>query len=153
VLLHDAVWVLPADPRTREAFEWLAEEIEEHGGTAWTWEAVGLSAAQDRALAERFREGADARYAEIAESARAIHSAATRRRRRRGSGPASATAAQAVRQLKGLDRALRLESRRDYFRANGRAPAVQAVAMALEDLEARVEPESGGEGRARALGD
>jgi hypothetical protein len=32
VLLHDSVWILPADAKTREAFEWLAEEIEEQGG-------------------------------------------------------------------------------------------------------------------------
>ena len=44
VLIHDAVWMLPADAKTREAFEWLAEEIEEQGGTAWVWEAAGLSA-------------------------------------------------------------------------------------------------------------
>jgi NAD(P)-dependent dehydrogenase (short-subunit alcohol dehydrogenase family) len=34
VLLNDAIWVLPADAKTREAFEWLAEEIGEQGGTA-----------------------------------------------------------------------------------------------------------------------
>src|SRR5947207_3601298 len=64
VLIHDAVWMLPADAKTREAFEWLAEEIEEQGGTAWVWEAVGLSGAQDRAAVESFRREADARYAE-----------------------------------------------------------------------------------------
>jgi hypothetical protein len=29
VLLHDSIWVLPADGKAREAFEWLAEEIED----------------------------------------------------------------------------------------------------------------------------
>src|SRR6478672_6405829 len=48
VLIHDAVWTLPADAKTREACEWLAEEIEEQGGTAWVWEAASLSADQDR---------------------------------------------------------------------------------------------------------
>jgi hypothetical protein len=61
VLIHDAVWVLPADAKTREAFEWLAEEIEEQGGTAWVWEAAGLSPAQDRDAVELFRREADAR--------------------------------------------------------------------------------------------
>jgi hypothetical protein len=35
VLEHDAVWVLPATPRAREHFQWLAAEISEGGGEAW----------------------------------------------------------------------------------------------------------------------
>src|SRR6476469_8732675 len=89
VLIHDAVWVLPADAKTREAFEWLAEEIEEQGGTAWVWEAAGLSAEQDRKAVERFRTEAEARYAEIGASAQAIRDAALRGRRRGRRHPAS----------------------------------------------------------------
>jgi hypothetical protein len=142
VLLHDAVWVLPADPATREAVEWLAEEIEEQGGTAFVWEAAGLSLDQDRHLVELFRREADARYAEIAATARAIR-AATLRHRHRGSRarpPAEARMAQALRQLRGLERALRLERRRDYFRAPGRAAAAAAVSEALAAVEARPSP-------------
>src|SRR5215210_4396537 len=72
VLLHDSVWVLPADGKTREAFEWLAEEIEEHGGTALIWEAQSLDPQQDQLIIDRFRAEADARYASMAESARKL---------------------------------------------------------------------------------
>ena len=156
VLIHEAVWVLPADAKTREAFEWLADEIEEHGGTAWTWEAAGLSAAQDRAQVELFRQAADARSAEIAGSAEAIHHAAMRGRRRgqRAVPPAAGPLAHALRQLRGLERALRLEGRRDYFRASGRPLAAGAVAGAIADLEAQqLRLQRGGGGRLRALGD
>jgi hypothetical protein len=129
-LLHDAVWVLPADPATREAVEWLAEEIEEQGGTAFVWEAAGLSSEQDRHLVDRFRREADGRYAEIEATARAIQRA-TAKRRRRGSR------AHALKQVRGLERALRLERRRDYFRAHGRAAAVSAVSEAVAALEGR----------------
>src|SRR5215217_6843178 len=84
VLIHDAVWVLPADAKTREAFEWLAQEIEEQGGTAWVWEAAGLSPAQDQAAVELFRHEADGRYAQIGASAQAILDAVLRGRRRGG---------------------------------------------------------------------
>lgn len=47
LLLHDAVWVLPADARTREDFDWLAEEIEERGGSVMVWEAWSVPALQD----------------------------------------------------------------------------------------------------------
>jgi hypothetical protein len=138
VLLHDAVWALPADARTREAYDWLAEEIEEQGGTAWIWEATG-PAAQDRALVELFRREADGRYAEIAAAAGGIRNAALRGRRRgrHARGGDADVVTHALRRLRGLERALRLESRRDYFRAAGRAPATAAVTDAIAELEAQ----------------
>lgn len=58
LLLHDAIWILPDDPRTREAFEWLAQEAEEHGGSAFLWQAAALSQEQDRRLIDQFRRDA-----------------------------------------------------------------------------------------------
>ena len=147
VLLHEAVWVLPADPATREAVEWLAQEIEEQGGTAFAWEAASLGREQDRDLVRRFREEADSRYREIARSARAIRNAALGRRssRRRTALPL-----QALRQLRGLERALREERRRDWFRAPARAEAEEAVRVAAGDVEGRASAERGG---ARVVGD
>jgi hypothetical protein len=132
LLLHDAVWVLPADAKTREAFEWLAEEISEQGGTAFVWEALSLDEPQNRELVRRFRAEADARYAVLALSAGKIVQAAARSHRRSAGFDARA----ALRQLKGLERALRLERRRDYFRAPGRAHADTAVATAIAGFEA-----------------
>jgi hypothetical protein len=153
VLVHDAVWMLPADARTREACEWLAQEIEEQGGTAWVWEAAGLSPAQDRVAVELFRQDADARYAEIGASARAIRDAVLRGRRRgkRARPQSPAERAHAVRQLRGLERALRLERRRDYFRAFGPSAAAALVSDAIAEVEAWSPREA--EGAARALGD
>ena len=152
VLIHDAVWMLPADAKTREAFEWLAEEIEEQGGTAWVWEAAGISPAQERETVELFRREADARYTEIAASAQAIRDAVMRGRRRSGHRRLSppAALAHAVRQLRGLERALRIERRRDYFRAAGRESASALVSAAIAELEASQPPWEGGN---RALGD
>jgi hypothetical protein len=143
VLLHDAVWLLPAAPDTREAFEWLAEEIEEQGGTAFLWEATSLGSAQDRTITAQFRAESDERYAAIAESATALSRLAARRR------PLSGTRLdQARRQLAGLERALRLEVRRDHFRAGGRRGAEEAVRAAGGALTIR--PRSGD--RAHAVG-
>jgi hypothetical protein len=121
-VLHDAVWLLPADPRTREAFEWLAEEIEEQGGTAFVWEATSFDSAQDETIVGQFRAEADERYAAITESAEALRRLAARRR-----SPGRARLNHARRQLAGLERALRLESRRDPFSAPGRHAAEQAL--------------------------
>ena len=131
VLLHDAVWVLPAAAETREAFEWLAEEIAEQGGTAFVWEATSLDEPQNRELVRRFRAEADGRYAALAQSARDLTRAARRARPR----AAQRERPSAVRQLRGLERALRLERRRDYFRAAGRASASAAITTALSALD------------------
>jgi len=131
LLLHDAVWVLPEDAKTREAFEWLAEEISEQGGTAFVWEALSLDEPQNRELVRRFRAEADTRYAALAHSARMILRTAARSRR----GAARIYTRVALRHLKGLERALRLERRRDYFRAPGRGDAETAVATAIASFE------------------
>jgi hypothetical protein len=154
ILLHDSLWVLPADAKTREAFEWLEQEIEEQGGTAWVWEAASLSPQQDRQVVEQFRGEADARYEQIGATARAIRDATLhgRRRGRRLRPPEPAAVAHALRQLRGLERALQLERRREYFRSPGRAPAAAAVSAAIAELEAE-RPAAREEGGAHAVGD
>lgn len=154
VLLHDAIWVLPVDAKAREAFEWLAQEIEEQGGTAWVWEAASLAPEQDHHVVEQFRREADARYSEIGATARAIRDATLRGRRRgrRARPPEPAMVTHALRQLRGLERALRLEHRRDYFRSQGRAAASAQVKAAVAELDAR-RPGARRHGVAHALGD
>jgi hypothetical protein len=147
VLLHDAVWVLPADARTREAFEWLADEIVERGGTALVWEAESLDQGQDRELIRRFRDQAGARYQAIADSAEAIGRAAARRGLR-----ATQLTGQARRQLGGLERAIRLERRRDYFRSPVQARAIGGVNAARRRIEQRLPDREPG-GAKRAMGD
>ncbi|HEY9505315.1 MAG TPA: Chromate resistance protein ChrB [Gemmatimonadales bacterium] len=136
MLLHDAIWLLPYDAKTKEAFEWLADEIEERGGSAFIWESTSLGAAQDQAIVARFRAAADERYAAIAESAEALRRLTTRRRH-----PQPDRLEQARRQLAGLQRALRLEWRRDHFRALGRRAAEEALHSAGLAL---AEPPQGG---------
>ena len=128
-VLHDAVWVLPADAKTREAFDWLAEEIEEQGGTAFVWGATSLGSLQDHTIAAQFRTEADERYAAIAESAQALRRLTARRHR-----ASRARLDQARRQLAGLERALRLEARRDHFQAPGRRRSEEAVQTAIQAL-------------------
>jgi len=65
LLLHDAVWVLPATPWTREQFQWLAVEIGELGGEAYLWESSLLLSGQDEALVQQFQVRVDAAYQEI----------------------------------------------------------------------------------------
>ena len=65
LLLHDAVWVLPATPWTREQFQWLAVEIGELGGEAYLWESHLLLNGQSEALEQQFQARVDGAYQEI----------------------------------------------------------------------------------------
>jgi len=65
LLLHDAVWVLPATPWTREQFQWLAVEILELGGEVQLWESCLVSPSQEDSLREQFQTRVDTIYQEI----------------------------------------------------------------------------------------
>jgi DNA-binding transcriptional regulator PaaX len=67
LLLHDAVWVLPATPWTREQFQWLSVEISELGGEAHLWESRLLLNEQEETLVQQFLEKVDVVYREILE--------------------------------------------------------------------------------------
>lgn len=65
LLLHDAVWVLPATPWTREQFQWLTVEIGELGGEAYLWESHLLLNGQAERLIRQFQARVEADYQEI----------------------------------------------------------------------------------------
>lgn len=103
----DGLVALPADARTREQLDWLADEVLEAGGEATVWIAQPGSNAQDRALALRMRAAAAAEYAALADEARSADGS--------------------PRSLARLRRALRAIRSRDYFPAPEREEAVQAL--------------------------
>ena len=65
LLLHDAVWVLPATPRTTEQFQWLASEITELGGEALVWISELTVGSQEHALVDELSLKVDSEYEEI----------------------------------------------------------------------------------------
>ncbi|HEY7019949.1 MAG TPA: Chromate resistance protein ChrB [Ktedonobacterales bacterium] len=65
ILLHDSVWVLPAQPALLEHFRWLAAEIRESSGEALVWVAEQGLPGQDDALTAQFRAQAEVEYQAI----------------------------------------------------------------------------------------
>jgi hypothetical protein len=65
LLVHDAVWVLPATPWTQEQMQWLAVEILELGGDAHVWVSHELLMGQEDALIQQFQQRVDSVYQEI----------------------------------------------------------------------------------------
>jgi hypothetical protein len=110
--LGDGLVGLPADARTREQLEWLAEEVTDGGGQAMIWLAHPASQVQERQLAEAMRAARAAEYAAVAAEALAA----------RDTDPAGFAAL--VRKLRAE---LRRIARRDYFPPVERDAAEAAV--------------------------
>jgi hypothetical protein len=65
VSVQDAIWVLPANPRTQEHFQWLAAEIMELGGEVSLFQSSVLLASDADALRRQFEEPVRNAYQEI----------------------------------------------------------------------------------------
>jgi len=116
--LGDGLVALPADARTREQLDWLAEEIVEADGTSTVWLATPGSAAQERAIAEGMRAARAAEYRAVIQQARDAADGAD------GTGVAERRT-RTARRLRGE---LRRITRRDFF-----PPAEQELAQAAVD--------------------
>ena len=114
--LADGLVALPADARTRERLEWVAEQVREADGTAAVWLARPASAAQERELAAGMAEARAAEYRLVLEEATA----------------AATSSGEQVRVQKRLRTELRRIRRRDFFPPLERDAAVAAV-EALSD--------------------
>ena len=62
ILLQDAIWILPATPRTREQYQWLAAEISELGGQALYWEGRLVMGVTVETLTNQFQEQVEEGY-------------------------------------------------------------------------------------------
>jgi len=68
--LADGLVALPADARTREQLEWLAEDVVAADGTAGIWLARPATAAQERELAAGMAAARAEEYRALAEQCR-----------------------------------------------------------------------------------
>jgi ChrB-like protein len=119
--LGDGLVALPADARTREQIEWIADDVIAAGGTASVWLAEPTAVAQQRQLAAAMAAARAAEYAAIADEAAVAGGAPSAERRR------------TVRRLRGE---LRRIARRDFFPPPERDRAYAAV-EALTAAEVR----------------
>lgn len=123
--LGDGLVALPADARTREHLDWLAEEITEAGGTATIWLAQPASAKAERDLAAAMAADRATEYAKVIDEAR--------------TGDRLTPAARAA-LLRRLRSELRRIGRRDYFPPPERDHARAAV-EALTNTEPAAQQE------------
>ncbi len=119
--LGDGLVALPADARSRERLEWIADEVAEAGGEATLWMSRLTSASAERVLAERMATAVAAEY-------RALIAAAAEAR---ASDPVKD---QTVARLR---RELRRITQRDYFPPPEREEARRAVESLTSEAAVR----------------
>ena len=115
--IADGLVALPADPRTREQLEWVAEEVTDHGGEATLWLGRPLDTSAASEVADRMTAAVAAEYDAVAAEAATMSSAAAVARRR------------AVARLR---RELHRIQGRDFFSS----PRGEAARRAVEQLAA-----------------
>ncbi|MFE7838879.1 Chromate resistance protein ChrB [Streptomyces sp. NPDC057474] len=69
--LSDGLIALPADARTREQLEWIADEITDFGGTAALWIAHPAAISEERRLAQAMADARAAEYEQVLAQAEA----------------------------------------------------------------------------------
>lgn len=65
ILLHESVWCLPSNPKTKEQLQWLTVEIQELGGEATLWESKLVLGMKDELIIKEFLDHVEQEYAEI----------------------------------------------------------------------------------------
>jgi hypothetical protein len=123
--IRDGLVALPADARTVEALEWVADDILAAGGSATVWRARLTSRTSEHEVIRGMAAARALEYAALADRAQTLLDA----------GPVSGSA-DGLRRLRLLRREQRRIQRRDYFPPPERQHAqsvVKAVAARLTD--------------------
>ena len=80
--IADGLVALPADPRTREQLEWIAEEVTDHGGEATLWLGRPLDTNAISTVVGRMTAAVAAEYDAVAAEAATLETADAVARRR-----------------------------------------------------------------------
>jgi hypothetical protein len=112
--------ILPYREDLNEQLDWLAQEVEEHGGDAWVLPVTELSDMEEQRVRDQMRADCEAEYAGLREDAQAFL-----RRAPEHPGPEDdfAVRLRTEKELLALQRRFRKIRARDHFDAPGRREA------------------------------
>jgi hypothetical protein len=138
VAIKNSVYVLPANEKTNEDFQWLKQEIESAGGEAAVFRADSIEGATDEEIVKAFR---DARNAEFAEIAAALDGLTRRiREQSRANHLSPGRLATHESELDKIHSELEHVIANDFFEANRRASALAAYERAQKALSVSEHP-------------
>jgi len=119
---------LPYAEEVQEQLDWLAQEVDQHGGDAWVLPVVGLSGDEARRIREQVNAERTAEYAALGEDATSFLQRAAEH-----PGPEAefADRLRTEKELLALQRRFQKIKGRDYFSAPGRRETAGTIDRCL----------------------
>lgn len=138
VAIKNSVYVLPANEKTNEDFQWLKQEIESAGGEAAVFRAGSVAGATDEEIVKAFRDARNAEFAEIAAELDGLTGRIREQSRAKHLSPGRLATHES--ELDKFHSELEHLIANDFFEANGRASALAAYERAQKTLRASEHP-------------
>lgn len=138
IAIKNSVYVLPANERTHEDFQWLKQEIESANGEAAVFRADSVAGATDEEIIATFRKARDEEFAAI--SAELDGLAGVVREQTRGKHLSAGRLAAHEAELEKLHAELERITANDFFNAKGREPALNSFERCQRAIRATQGP-------------
>lgn len=124
VAIKNSVYVLPANEKTHEDFQWLKQEIESAGGEAAVFRAGSVEGTTDEEIVNAFLSARDAEFAAVAAELVGLSGRIREQSRARQLSPARLATLET--ELDRLHSELQRVIANDFFQSNNRTLAVTA---------------------------
>ena len=124
VAIKNSVYVLPANEKTQEDFQWLKQEIESSGGEATVFQAASVEGATDEEIIAAFRKARDEEFAAIAADLEGLSGVVSQQIRGKHLSTGRLTKHES--ELDKLHSQLESIITNDFFQADGRAMVLAA---------------------------
>jgi hypothetical protein len=138
ILIKNSVYVLPANDKTHEDFQWLKQEIESAGGEAAVFRADSVEGATDREIIAAFRKARDEEFAELTASLEGL--AGSIQEQSKGKHLSAGRLATHETELERLHAELERVIGNDFFEAKARMRAVSAYEGCQKSIRAAQTP-------------
>jgi len=140
VAIKNSVYVLPANEKTHEDFQWLKQEIESAGGEATVFQAASVEGATDEEIIAAFRKARDEEFAAI--TSELVRLAGAVSQQTRGKHLSVGRLATHEAELDKLHAQLESIINNDFFSADGRTTAHAAYERCQKIIRAAHGPVS-----------
>jgi len=134
VAIKNSVYVLPANEKTHEDFQWLKQEIESSGGEATVFQAASVEGTTDEEIITAFRKARDEEFAAITAELDGLTGAIRGQTKGKHLSAGRITAHET--EINKLHTELERISALDFFHASGREPAFAAYERCQKAIRA-----------------
>jgi hypothetical protein len=138
IAIKNSVYLLPANEKTHEDFQWLKQEIESAGGEAAVFRAGSVEGATDEEIISAFRSARDAEFAALTAEFDGLTGTTREQSRAKHLSPARLAAHET--ELDKLHGELERVIANDFFEAKGRADAISAYERSVKAIRLSQEP-------------